>query len=171
MISKFLVITIPLVTCMACFIGAYLYFCLATNRLRRAENLKNEITVLLNGIVEAFGQNGRNGFLHAIRAANPARNFSTMSRRILKIGEEYGETCEAFLVSTTTRPTRKVKAYADVREELIDTGIVALDCALTRFPGEEDLTDEDVEAIVMEMLARKLQKWRANVDTTLIPRG
>jgi hypothetical protein len=107
---------------------------------------------------------GDNSFLRAIVEANPTRSFGNIERRFLKIGEELGEACEAYLVASTTNKTRKKKTYADVREECIDLSIVGLDCALTRFPGEENLTDEDIEFICMEVLATKLAKWKRQKD-------
>lgn len=107
-----------------------------------------------------------NDFLLAVQAANPDRKFASMARRILKIGEEYGEASEAYLVCTTTSPTRKVKTFIDLREELIDIAIVALDCAATRMPGEEHLTDEEVIELVMHMQAVKLRKWANGRDLT-----
>jgi NTP pyrophosphatase (non-canonical NTP hydrolase) len=161
-----LILSLSFTGCMLILCGAYRYFVAGTNRHTEAKNLRGEITRLLQSIVETYGHNARNGFLHAIRAANPSRHHDSMARRILKIGEEYGETCEAYLVSTTGKPSRKVKTHDDVREELIDVAIVALDCAVTRFPGEENLLDVEIEMKIMEVLAVKLMKWKANVDTT-----
>lgn len=101
-----------------------------------------------------------NSFLNSIRDANPKRNFDSMARRIIKIGEELGETNEAYLVSTTKLPTRKTKTYRDIREELIDTAIVALDCALTRMPDESDLSDDEITDEIMLVLSTKLKKWQ-----------
>ena len=110
-------------------------------------------------------QDGGNALLRAISDANPQRKFVTMARRLLKIGEEYGEATEAYLVFTSTATSRKKKTKDDIREECMDIAIVALDCALTRMPGEDDLTDEDVEFICMEVLAEKLAKWKRQRDT------
>ena len=100
-------------------------------------------------------------FLARVEKANTPRAFATMARRIIKIGEELGELGEAFLVSTTTAPSRKVKTYADVREEAIDVAIVALDVALTPMPGEEAMTPEQIRNEVMATLDIKLAKWAA----------
>lgn len=68
-----------------------------------------------------------------IRAANPKRSAETLSRRLLKILEELGETSEAFLSRTSTN-NYKEKAWADYREEAVDTLIVMLDVGMTGFP-------------------------------------
>ncbi len=109
-------------------------------------------------------QKSGNALLRAIREANPQRKYETMARRLLKIGEELGEASEAYLVFSSTSTSRKKKNKDDVREECMDVAIVALDCALTRMPGEENLTDDDLEFICMEVLAAKLAKWKRQRD-------
>lgn len=90
---------------------------------------------------------------------NPTYNERYLSRRVIKIGEESGEVSEAFL-SVTSDSNGKNKTFIDVREEAVDTAIVGLDIALTKFPGEEEWTDEQLYAAVEEMIAKKLAKWR-----------
>ena len=68
--------------------------------------------------------------IDAIRAANPTRNEDNLHRRIIKLGEEYGEAAEAYLNVSSAR-TGKAKTWDDVREELADVLIVAVDVALT----------------------------------------
>lgn len=90
---------------------------------------------------------------------NPTYNERYLSRRVIKIGEESGEVSEAFL-SVTSDSNGKNKTFNDVREEAVDTAIVGLDIALTKFPGEEDWDDEKLYTAVENMLAKKLAKWR-----------
>jgi NTP pyrophosphatase (non-canonical NTP hydrolase) len=68
--------------------------------------------------------------IELIREANPSRSFSDTKRRLLKIGEEKGEVCEAIL-NVTSSHNKKNKTWDDVREELADCFIVAVDIALT----------------------------------------
>lgn len=128
----------------------------AQKRLSIAAALKAEQRLELMQLCQKSG----NALMRAIRDANPQRHFDSMARRLLKIGEEYGEATEAYLVFTSTATSRKKKTKDDIREECMDMAIVALDCALTRLPGEEDLTDDDIEFICMEVLSDKLAKWK-----------
>lgn len=112
-------------------------------------------------------QDSGNALLRAILEANPDRNVGNIERRLIKIGEELGEASEAYLVASTTNKTRKKKTYKDVREELMDISIVALDCALTRFPGEDSMTAEDIEFECMEILSEKLAKWKRQKDAQI----
>jgi NTP pyrophosphatase (non-canonical NTP hydrolase) len=101
-----------------------------------------------------------------IRKANPKRKVANMTRRILKVGEEYGEAAQAYL-SVTSKANSKKKSWADVREELTDIIIVAMDVLLTTFPDEDKkMTDEEKDAIIHKELDRKLQKWLDKVKTT-----
>ncbi len=90
---------------------------------------------------------------------NPAYDERYLSRRVIKIGEESGEVSEAFL-SVTSDSNGKNKTFTDVREEAVDTAIVGLDIALTKFPGEEKMTDEELYQAVEAMLIKKLNKWK-----------
>ena len=58
--------------------------------------------------------------------ANPKRKNKNMARRLLKLGEEYGEANQAY-IAVTSKNNDKQKTWADVREELSDVVIVALD--------------------------------------------
>ncbi|MCK9531856.1 MAG: MazG-like family protein [Gammaproteobacteria bacterium] len=80
-------------------------------------------------------------------------------RRVTKLSEETGEVSEAFL-SVTSESNGKNKTFEDVREEAVDSAIVALDIALTKFPGEEDWDDEQLYTAVEDMIAKKLKKWK-----------
>ncbi len=62
------------------------------------------------------------------------RKPDNLSRRLLKILEELGETSEAYL-SRTAPGNYKNKSWDDFREESIDTLIVLIDVALTQLPG------------------------------------
>lgn len=65
-----------------------------------------------------------------IRDANPERSRDTLSRRMFKLNEEFGEHAEAYL-NVTSKNNGKGKTWDDVREEIADTLIVAVDVALT----------------------------------------
>ena len=113
--------------------------------------------------------------LQQIRQANPGRHFSNLARRIIKLGEEKGEVCEAYL-NVTSEHNPKQKSWVDVREELVDLMIVSLDCALTPNPheledfdvstetGRRDL-DLHIEAEIAWLLTSKLAKWQRNRST------
>lgn len=108
-----------------------------------------------------------------IEEANPDRSEFTLERRMLKIGEELGEMCQAYL--SLTGANDRNKTWNDVREEAIDIAIIALDISLTVLetdPGvkiEKDPIDhliwneETVKAVYQKVhseLDRKLQKWK-----------
>ena len=73
-----------------------------------------------------------------VRDANPERNSSNLCRRSLKLVEEMGEVAEAFL-GITSASNGKQKTWDDVREEVADCLIVALDIAWTRLHDESDI--------------------------------
>lgn len=82
-------------------------------------------------------------------------------RRALKLSEESGEVAQAVFSITSDR-NPKNKTYADVREELVDTVIVALELLLSEFPDEELDGDESYDYIKERSLSefnRKIQKW------------
>lgn len=66
----------------------------------------------------------------AVREANPTRNASNLDRRALKLIEEFGEAAQAYL-NVTSPSNGKSKTWDDVREEIADVLIVALDIAWT----------------------------------------
>lgn len=96
--------------------------------------------------------------LEKIRVANLKRKTSNLTRRMLKLSEENGEAAQA-LLSVTSKTNSKNKTWDDVREELTDVAIVAIDMLLTRFPDEEALTPEEKAEKIHLELDRKLQKW------------
>lgn len=109
----------------------------------------------------------QNSFLRAVLMASPGRSFAKLYRSVIKVAEESGELAEAYLVVTSDNPNAvKRKTHRDIREEAIDTAIIALDVALTPMPGEEHLTQHDIEMLVMELQDEKLSKWgRQRGDT------
>lgn len=66
----------------------------------------------------------------AVEKANPQRTVANINRRLIKMLEELGEVSEAYLNSTSTN-NLKGKTWNDVKEEAVDTLIVAIDIALT----------------------------------------
>ena len=105
--------------------------------------------------------------LNRVRVANPKRNKKNIHRRLLKLGEEYGEVNQAYL-ATTSKNNLKQKIWYDVREELCDVIIVALDILLTEMPDEnfEHLTkDSDIEERTLNEIDRKLAKWLVKIGS------
>jgi hypothetical protein len=102
----------------------------------------------------------------AISNANTTRQHGNLIRRLMKIVEEMGEVAEAYL-NVTSAGNGKKKTWDDVREELADVVIVAVDCALTPMPDhiEQGLTPADVAASFAAEVSRKLAKWQKNRDT------
>lgn len=93
-----------------------------------------------------------------VHEANKARAMEIFGRRMLKLGEEYGEAAQAYL-SVSSENNSKKKTWGDVREELTDVLIVAMDLFLHQMPDEDDASIEaKVEALHAE-LDRKLKKW------------
>lgn len=72
-----------------------------------------------------------------VRIENESRNFSTVNRRAVKMLEEIGEVAEAWL-NVTSPSNGKAKTWDDVREEIADCLIVALDIAWTKLPTEDE---------------------------------
>ena len=103
--------------------------------------------------------------LNKIRDANLKRKVGNMDRRILKIGEEFGEACQAYL-SVTSKNNDKKKTWDDVREELTDVLIVTLDVLLTEMPDE---ANADIEARLHKELDRKLAKWDKKSKNQKVP--
>jgi hypothetical protein len=63
------------------------------------------------------------------------RDFNSIERRISKFYEEFGEVNEAYL-NVTSALNVKNKTYDDLREEIADCVIVALDVLLTIIPDK-----------------------------------
>lgn len=106
----------------------------------------------------------KENILALVRAANPSRNIKNVERRQLKLGEEYGEANQA-LVAVTSKRNRKNKSWADYREELTDVVIIAMDILLTECPDEKGLTEEQLEARILEEFNRKLAKWTSKMES------
>lgn len=104
-----------------------------------------------------------NQFLIAVQNASKTRAWATTWRAIMKLFEEVGELSEAYLGSTSQTGNYKNKTPADVREEAVDTAILALHIALTPLPGEENLSDAEILRRVMEVQSVKLKKRAAQV--------
>jgi NTP pyrophosphatase (non-canonical NTP hydrolase) len=99
----------------------------------------------------------------SIEQTDPGRNMGNYGRRIMKLGEEYGEVCQAYL-SVTNPLSNKNMSWADVREEICDAVIVAVDLMLTKLPDELDLTDEQFQGRILDMINSKLAKWQRGVE-------
>lgn len=97
--------------------------------------------------------------LGVIRAVDSQREFRNIWRRLMKLGEEYGEALQAYLAITSDNNYKKLTPE-DLREELIDVVIVALDLLCHRLPGEEHLTDEQLNDRIRAVFERKIEKWK-----------
>jgi NTP pyrophosphatase (non-canonical NTP hydrolase) len=96
--------------------------------------------------------------IRAVQAVNRERHHSSLNRRIIKVMEELGEVSEAYL-NVTSATNGKGKTWDDVREELADLAITALDTALTPMPDREDQDEDKIRADLELEVERKLQKW------------
>ena len=99
--------------------------------------------------------------INKVRIANPKRKKKNIDRRLLKLGEEYGETVQAYLAVSSKNNIKK-KSWQDVREELSDVVIVALDILLTEMPDEnydDKLKEREIETRICSEISRKLMKW------------
>lgn len=94
-----------------------------------------------------------------IDKANSGRSLQTLIRRAGKMGEEYGEFWEAFL-NVTSLHNGKDKIWEDVREELADMVIVAIDLIATRLPIDHGKSEEEVQQEIIAMVNKKLGKWK-----------
>lgn len=90
--------------------------------------------------------------------ANRNRTMDIFARRLLKLGEEYGEANQAYL-SVSSEKNGKNKTWDDVREELVDVLVVDLDLLCHQFPDEDELTFEKRMEVIEKILDRKLKKW------------
>ena len=97
-------------------------------------------------------------FLAKVKIANNQRTMENFSRRLLKLGEEYGEANQAYL-SVTSESNGKNKSWSDVREELIDTLVVTMDLLLHEFPDQAEFSDEQKTSDLEAILDTKLKKW------------
>lgn len=92
--------------------------------------------------------------VNLVRMANLTRHHSTLSKRILRLMAELGELSEAF--GSVESGNYKKKTLADVREEVVDTWIVATDILLTSLPNEDE---RELHEIIDTVLKKKLAKW------------
>lgn len=93
-----------------------------------------------------------------VYAANRDRRMEIFARRLLKLGEEYGEASQAYL-SVSSEKNGKNKTWDDVREELVDVLVVTLDLLCHEFPDETDTSVESKFEGINRELDRKLKKW------------
>jgi NTP pyrophosphatase (non-canonical NTP hydrolase) len=94
-----------------------------------------------------------------IHDANPKRNMDIFARRVIKLGEEYGEAAQAYL-SISSENNSKNKSWEDVREELVDVLIVAMDLFLHQMPDEKEGGLEAKKEVLTRLVNRKLKKWQ-----------
>ncbi len=99
-----------------------------------------------------------NPLLTTVRDVNPNRDFVNLIRRTVKLIEELGETAEA-LLNYTSAANAKGKTVEDIREEMVDCLVVALDMCLTPLPGDENITYEELEDKILKMFYLKIAKW------------
>lgn len=97
----------------------------------------------------------------AVDAANPNKTYENLARRIIKLGEEFGELSEAYLNASKGPGNHKGKTWDDVLEEAVDTAIVAIDVATT-IPPDRNYSSEEHRKAIEELFKVKLQKWLDN---------
>lgn len=89
-----------------------------------------------------------------------------LDRRFIKLSEEVGEACQAYF-SVTSKNNTKNKNWGDVREELADVVIIALDILLTEMP-DEDLKNakKELKDRIEKEIDRKTEaKWPTGKDS------
>ena len=91
------------------------------------------------------------------------RHHTNIERRSMKTMEELGELCNAYL-SVTSKLNRKQKTWTNVREEMVDTLIMAIDLLYTPFPGGENKTKEEIEQEVFEAFNVAMKKWQDQIS-------
>lgn len=96
--------------------------------------------------------------IEKVHGANRDRRMEIFARRMLKLGEEYGEASQAYL-SVSSEKNGKNKTWDDVREELVDVLVVTLDLLCHQFPDEDEAAVEDKMKFINKELDRKLKKW------------
>ena len=111
--------------------------------------------------------------INEVQVANPKRDLVNLPRRMIKLGEEMGEASEAYLYASTENSVKPI-TWIDLREEAVDTAIVAMDIALTSLPIDDGLSPAEVREKVDQMFQKKLENWRRklskNQDATLSQR-
>lgn len=98
-----------------------------------------------------------------IYEANPRRRIDNLERRMLKIIEEVGEATANYL-NVTSELNAKGSTWEDLREELLDVIIIAIDCLYTPLPIDERKTREQVEAEMFKEFKRKMAKWEKQIQ-------
>lgn len=88
------------------------------------------------------------------------RSMNDILPRILKISEEAGEAAGAIL--SITENSYKKLTPDDLREELVDCWIVVTDALLTPISGEEELSQEQINLNINDIIKRKMEKWKRN---------
>lgn len=108
--------------------------------------------------------------INEVQVANPRRDLVNLPRRMIKLGEEMGEACEAYLYASTEDSIKPI-TWIDLREEAVDAAIVAMDIALTSLPIDDGLSPAEIREKVDQMFQLKLKKWcrklAKNQDATL----
>lgn len=83
-----------------------------------------------------------------------------LDRRFIKLSEEIGEACQAYF-SVTSKSNTKNKSWDDVRKELSDVILIAMDILLTPMPDEDASMDFDIlkDRIESDLLEKMAAKW------------
>lgn len=123
---------------------------------------------ILQGVKEALEYAKIDTFdvLKEVYGANKGRSSDNLSRRILKLGEEFGELSEAYL-NVTSNNNSKNKNWRDVMEEAVDCAILSLDIVLTVPPPllETAAPMDKIHMLrVVNMFEQKLAKWKKQLS-------
>lgn len=89
------------------------------------------------------------------------RSVNNIDTRIMKLCEEAGEASGA-LVSIRENTYKKL-TYEDLLEELVDCWIVATDAMLTPLPGQESLSQDDINEKIADIMQKKINKWKSKM--------
>lgn len=89
-----------------------------------------------------------------IKELTVRENDMVISDRTTKLGEEFGELCEAVLVHTGKLPHKKVKEPPE--GEIVDVSMIGIDILFRLYP---DATPEKLYEVYLEWMNTKLDKW------------
>ena len=96
-------------------------------------------------------------------ANDKRRHHTNIPRRTMKAVEELGEMCNAYL-SVTSKLNPKEKTWTNVREEMVDALIMAIDLLYTPFPDDGTKTKKEIEQEVLKAFDKAMKKWKDQIS-------